>query len=136
MRPSRTTAAAGLVACAVTGGLLLGTAPAHAATYNGACGSGYSVVNQAQISGKGTVFLTYNASNETNCVVTVRNSPGAAVPIFAGISRQDDSTWYAVDQGDYTTYAGPVYRSAAGKCVTWGGAISGVYNGGIDTNCG
>ncbi|GAA1005195.1 hypothetical protein Q7689_28800 [Nocardiopsis tropica] len=38
--------------------------PASAAAYNGACGTGYQVVNSLRIPGnQGTVHLTYNNSN-------------------------------------------------------------------------
>ncbi|MFR9731815.1 spore-associated protein A [Saccharopolyspora sp. MS10] len=136
MSGKRKTAAAGLVACAVTGGVLLGAAPAQAASYNGVCGSGYAVVNQKNIGNLGTVFLTYNASKGMNCVVTVRNSPGSAVRMAAAIAREDDAAWYAIDDDYYTTYAGPVYRAAAGRCVTWLGGIGTQSSGGVDTNCG
>ncbi|WP_157601662.1 spore-associated protein A [Saccharomonospora halophila] len=121
---------------AMTGGSVLVAAPASAAAYNGACGAGYGVVNEADIGSLGTVYLTYNASSAMNCVVTVRDDPGVRLAMFAGIARADDPAWYAVDQGDYTTYAGPVYRYAPGTCVTWGGAISGEYAGDENTNCG
>ncbi|MET8052756.1 spore-associated protein A [Streptosporangium sp. NPDC005286] len=136
MRTFTKIAATGLAAIAMTAGTLATAAPASAATYGGQCGSGYSVVNQRTITGKGTVFLTYNSANGNNCVVTIRNTPGTAVSMFAGIARQSDPAWGAVDEGNYTTYAGPVYRYAKGSCVTWGGAISGTYAGGEDTNCG
>ena len=136
MRMMRKTAAAGLAACAATGGMLLGAAPAQAAAYNGVCGNGYSVVNQADIGNKGTVFLTYHAGTGMNCVVTVRNSPGSAVRMAAAIAREDDPAWYAIDDDYYTTYAGPVYRAAAGRCVTWLGGIGAESNGGVNTNCG
>lgn len=136
MRVSKKVVATGLVAAAMTAGTLVTAAPASAATYGGQCGSGYSVVNQRTITGKGTVYLTYNSSNGNNCVVTIRNNPGAAVQMFAGIARQSDPAWGAVDEGNYTTYAGPVYRYAKGSCVTWGGAITGSYAGGENTNCG
>jgi hypothetical protein len=136
MRVSKKIAMTGLATLAMAGGALATAAPASASTYGGQCGSGYSVVNQRTISGKGTVFLTYNSSNGYNCVVTIRDTPGTAVPMMAAIARQSDPAWYDIDEGSYTTYAGPVYRYAKGYCVTWGGAISGVYAGGVNTNCG
>lgn len=135
MRISKKITAALVTAGAMTVAGLATAAPASAASYGGQCGSGYVVVNHATISGKGTVYLTYNNSNGYNCVVTVRDKAGSAVPMFAGIARSDDSAWAAVDEGNYTTYAGPVYRYAKGTCVTWGGAISGSYAGDEDTNC-
>ncbi|WP_159942915.1 MULTISPECIES: spore-associated protein A [unclassified Nocardiopsis] len=132
--------AALLTAALATGSLAL-AAPASAAapvaTYNGACGSGYSVVNHANISTKGTVFLTYNSSNGYNCAVTVRANPGTALPMAVGLKRTSDSPSQAQqDEGNYTTYAGPVYRSAAGQCVDWFGTISGTNVNRNGTNCG
>jgi hypothetical protein len=107
---------------------------AAAATYDGACGSGYSVVNSAAIGSLGTIFLTYNNSNGNNCVVTVRNSPGAAINMYAGISISGGTIKY--DNGWYTSYAGPVYLNAAGKCVDWVGVIGSEDGGKNGTNCG
>ncbi len=120
-------------------GLTLGTVVAvpgvaSAAGYNGACGSGYGVVNHRDISG-GTIYLTYNNSNGKNCVVTVRNNPGAAKPMNAWLKRSNESSWRQ-DPGSFTTYAGPVYRAAAGTCVDWGGAIASASKTAWRTNCG
>ncbi|MEU6132913.1 spore-associated protein A [Saccharopolyspora sp. NPDC047091] len=114
------------------------TAPeAHAATYGGECGSGYGVVNSGSIGGKGTAFLTYNASNGRNCVVAKRNSSGSAVLVEAGLSVSPAGNhWDVYDGGNYTTYAGPIYLSAAGKCVDWMGGIEGTRYVARGTNCG
>lgn len=133
---------AAFLAAAVTLGSLAAAAPASAApaaapvaSYNGACGSGYSVVNHANIGSKGTVFLTYN-SNGYNCAVTVRATPGAAVDMAVGLKRSSDSPSQAQqDGGDYTTYAGPVYRYAPSHCVDWFGNISGTNEHRTATNC-
>ncbi|MFF8555257.1 spore-associated protein A [Streptomyces sp. NPDC015501] len=108
---------------------------AAAAQYNGACGSGYSVVNSAQIGTKGTVFLTYSSATGKNCVVTVRNAPGKAVHMTASLGFASPTTT-VTDAGYYTTYAGPVYLDARGLCVTWRGEISGEVAGKNGTNCG
>ncbi|WP_329459855.1 spore-associated protein A [Streptomyces sp. NBC_01497] len=101
--------------------------PAQAAapaTYNSACGSGYSVIDTLPITTLGHVYLTYNASTGYNCVVTVRNTSGSAVPMNAWISRSDATT-DTIDKGNFQTYAGPVYVHAAGTCIDWGGLING-----------
>ncbi|MEU7636175.1 MULTISPECIES: spore-associated protein A [unclassified Streptomyces] len=111
-------------------------APVRSAAYNGACGSGYGVVNSAPVSGKGTVYLTYSAKTGKNCVVTVRNSPGKAVFIHAELGPSDHSSAPVFDSGKYTAYAGPVYLAAKGRCVDWGGAIESVSVKVAGSNCG
>ncbi|OOC53591.1 MULTISPECIES: spore-associated protein A [Nocardiopsis] len=132
--------AALLTAALATGSLALAS-PASAAgpvaSYNNACGSGYGVVNYANVGSKGTVFLTYNNSTGYNCAVTVRANPGAAVEMVVSLKRTSDPASEArVDSGYYTTYAGPVYRSAAGSCVDWYGYIDGANEHRNETNCG
>ncbi|ROO90399.1 hypothetical protein EDD29_8124 [Actinocorallia herbida] len=129
-----TTAALSVTALAVTFAV---AGPAAAATYGGECGSGYSVVNSAAIGSKGTVFLTYSFATGKNCVVAKRNSAGSAVLLEAGLSVSPVGThWPAYDGGYYTSYAGPIYVSAAGKCVDWMGRITGTEAGKRGTNCG
>ncbi|MFL1378432.1 MULTISPECIES: spore-associated protein A [unclassified Nocardiopsis] len=118
-------------------GVLATAAPAAAATYGGECGSGYAVVNSAPIGTKGTVFLTYSSSTGKNCAVAKRNAAGSAVLIEVGLGIHPVGGHYPAYEGDYfTSYAGPVYLSAAGKCVTWMGRISGTQGGKTGTNCG
>ncbi|MGG2460440.1 spore-associated protein A [Streptomyces sp. RGM 3693] len=111
-------------------------APVRSAAYNGACGSGYGVVNSVPVGGKGTVYLTYSAKTGKNCVVTVRNSPGKAVFVHAELGPSDHSSAPVFDSGKYTTYAGPVYLAAKGRCVDWGGAIESVKVSVTGSNCG
>ncbi|MFL1429634.1 MULTISPECIES: spore-associated protein A [unclassified Nocardiopsis] len=109
-------------------------APVGAVAYGGQCGGGYGKVNEAAIPG-GTVFLTYNNSNGKNCVVVVRSNPGARISMDAALKQSGGTSWQT-DPGDWTEYAGPVYLSAAGQCVDWGGKIGNdwvIRNG---TNCG
>ncbi|WP_328535381.1 spore-associated protein A [Streptomyces sp. NBC_00344] len=110
---------------------------AAAAAYNGACGTGYRVVNSAQIGtpkSLGTVYLTYSAATGKNCVVTVRNAAGSAVHMTAELTITATGE-RSRDSGNYTTYAGPVYLHAAGYCVNWYGEISGISAGKVGTNC-
>jgi hypothetical protein len=109
-------------------------APAAAASYDGECGSGYGVVNQASVSG-GTVYLTYNNSNGRNCVVVLRSNPGSKMNMDAALKRSDSTSWQT-DPGDFGIYAGPVYLEAAGHCVDWGGAIGSEWVVRNGTNCG
>ncbi|MFD7919260.1 spore-associated protein A [Streptomyces sp. NPDC059740] len=106
---------------------------ARAAAYNGACGSGYTVINSAPIGSLGTVYLTYNSAKGTNCVVTQRAKAGTAVPMSATVSTKFGTD---TDKGNYTTYAGPVTVNGRGVCVAWGGAISGQSYANAGSNCG
>jgi hypothetical protein len=107
------------------------------AAYNGACGDGYSVVNSAGIADMGTVFLTYNAQTRKNCVVTVRNETGEPIHMSASVRvLLDHDTTPQIEEGDFSTYAGPVYVEGAGHCIEWSGVIDEeeYYNSG--SNCG
>lgn len=112
------------------------TTVSPATSYNGACGSGYSVIDSLPISTLGTVYLTYNSNKGENCVVTVRATPGTATYMAAAIELAGDSSSAVVDQGTYTTYAGPVYLHAPGSCIDWEGQIGSVYTGEEDSHCG
>ncbi|HEY5835967.1 spore-associated protein A [Streptomyces sp.] len=112
------------------------TAASLAAAYNGACGSGYGVIDSLPISTLGTAYLTYNSSTGKNCVVTVRANPGTAMYMAAAIRLAGNSASEVIDAGNYTTYAGPVYLYAAGKCIDWGGQIGSVYNQEFGSHCG
>jgi hypothetical protein len=127
MKLSRRTATAATLAVLALGGTLAATTPASAATtaaYNGVCGSGYKVIDSTPIGNVGTTYVTWNESKGWNCVVTIRNTPGA--PVYMSASLQvllDHESTPAVDNGQFTTYAGPVYREARGYCIEWGGVI-------------
>lgn len=118
----RSLAVAGAAVFATTA-LWTTASPASAATYNGACGDGYAVINSYDLSSdRGTIFLTYNNSNGHNCVTTVRTVAGTTTLVEAMVRVSGSSDW-VIDSGDYTTYAGPVHVEAAGKCIDWGGTI-------------
>lgn len=136
MRIPQKIAALGLATAAATAGVMINAAPAHAALYGGQCGSGYGVVNLIDLpDNRGTVYLTYSSSTGKNCVVTVRENPGTATLMEAYLRRSGTSSWVR-DSGNYTTYAGPVYVSAAGSCVDWGGTIGTASRTRYGTNCG
>lgn len=121
MRSGNAIAVSVAATAALAGGAVaLGSGTAAAASYNGVCGAGYSVIDHADLQG-GTVFLTYK--DGWNCVATVRDQPGAAIHMMAEISSSADPSNIHIDQGNYTTYAGPVYVYAPHTCVTWGGQI-------------
>lgn len=134
-------AAAGLVATAGTASAASHSAAGAApkAVYNGACGSGYSVVNSAGIADLGTVFLTYNRTTGKNCVVTVRNEKGDPIHMAASVRvlLDDQETEPVVDEGEYTHYAGPVFvEDGAGHCIEWGGVIGEEEYFNPGSNCG
>jgi opacity protein-like surface antigen len=121
MNSMRSIAAAALSLTALAGGAVaLGAGTASAASYNGACGAGYAVIDHQDLLG-GTTFLTYNSGNGTNCVVTVRDQPGAPINVMAGIGL--DMNHMQEDNGNYTTYAGPKYQYAPHTCIEWEGRI-------------
>ncbi|MEE1797669.1 spore-associated protein A [Streptomyces sp. NPDC101062] len=95
---------------------------AYAASYNGVCGAGYSLVDSAAIGSVGTVFLTWNGSTGKNCAVAVRNTPGAAVWMEAWVSRTADGGG-DIDNGYFTSYAGPVYIDGRNTCIAFSGTI-------------
>ncbi|WDZ86001.1 hypothetical protein [Micromonospora cathayae] len=107
---------------------------AQAAPYNGACGSSYGVIDAMSLVGRGTVYLTYSGSTGKNCVVTVRDNPGTRLPMSASVSLAG-APWIT-DSGNYTTYAGPVYVSAPGRCIDWGGSINGLGSYQYNVHCG
>jgi hypothetical protein len=100
---------------------------AYEAEYNGACGSGYSVLYGYDIGELGTVYLTWNERTGENCAVTVRARKGAPVYMQAKVFQTDHTLVSASDSGAYTTYAGPVYIPARGECVTVRGQIADEY---------
>ncbi|MFL1378430.1 spore-associated protein A [Nocardiopsis protaetiae] len=113
------------------------SAAAPFAPYNGACGSGYSVVNHADVALKGTVFITYNASNGYNCAIAIRRGGSGRIPISVGIKRTNDGDdKYVQEGGQFLSYAGPVYLRAAGQCIDWYGFIDGRRIHRTGTNCG
>ncbi|MGP3926960.1 spore-associated protein A [Streptomyces sp. 8N616] len=141
MKRSKRVLAAALTAAATAGAGLLATAPtataAATAAYNGVCGSGYNVVNSAPVGSVGTVYLTYNATTGKNCVVTIRNTTGSPTYMVAYLNVLDDPAYEpAIDEGEYRSYAGPVYKYARGLCVEWGGVIGGWETFNTGSNCG
>lgn len=132
-------ASAATTATGATPGAAAAASPAPKAAYNGACGAGYSVVNSAGIADLGTVFLTYNSRNGKNCVVTVRNAKDDPVHMAASVRvlLDDQETEPVVDEGEFTTYAGPVYvEEGAGHCIEWSGVIGDEEYFNSGSNCG
>ncbi|WP_216214936.1 M23 family metallopeptidase [Amycolatopsis aidingensis] len=87
-----------------------------------ACGSGYGRIDSAGLGSAGRVYLLYNNSNGYNCVVTMK-STNIGKPTAVSASLQVKGGSKTTDSGNYSYYAGPVRKSAADKCVQWGGSI-------------
>ncbi|WP_024805755.1 hypothetical protein [Nocardia sp. BMG51109] len=101
-------------------------ATASAAGYGGQCGAGYDVIDSHELKG-GTIFLTYNG--DQNCVVTVRDKAGDPTKMGAGVRVFDGSGNQKYEnEGEFQEYAGPVFVSAKGQCVDWGGYIGSAEN--------
>ncbi|SDH96702.1 Peptidase family M23 [Actinokineospora alba] len=86
------------------------------------CGSGYSVIDSAALGTSGRTYLLYNSGNGYNCVATIKSvniGTASAVSAFLEVAGGTRTT----DSGSYKYYAGPVKRSAPGKCVKWGGSV-------------
>jgi hypothetical protein len=137
MRLNRTVLAATAVGALAVGGTTALAAPASAApntTPQKVCGSAYKTVNSAPIGSRGTVYLTYNATNGKNCVVTIRSNPGTRMDMSAWVYVPDTDQG-ADDQGSFTSYAGPAYVYGKGHCVDWGANIGNVYVQVTGSNC-
>ncbi|WP_229812194.1 hypothetical protein [Lentzea flava] len=121
-------ATAAVLAASVT----MSTAAQAASSPIEACGGGsYHEIDSHKLGSVATIRLLYNGS--TNCVVTWRTNPGSPTRLLAAIAKENADGSYTDFKNDdkpYTTYAGPVKVSAAGKCIIWGGGvtISGVWN--------
>jgi murein DD-endopeptidase MepM/ murein hydrolase activator NlpD len=86
------------------------------------CGSGYSQINQHALGSAGAIFLMYNSSNGYNCVVTLKyQSVGTASSVSATLQVEGGTV--TTDSGSFSYYAGPIRKSAANKCVKWGGSV-------------
>ncbi len=114
------------------GGLMTaGGAEAHTASsaISNGCGSGYSVVKDGHrtISKNGVkwgdVYLTYNARNGYNCVVTVKTKyHGSYTPTLARIDVSGDGKGYFESWHKFAHYS-VVKAYGKGKCVAYWGDI-------------
>ena len=104
---------------------------APAVAYNGVCGTGYSVIDSTPVGSVGTVYVTWSNATGKNCAVTIRNTPGAAVYMDVSLNLANTHPIDAArDSGQYTTYAGPVYKSARDQCIVWSGTIGTTFASG------
>ncbi|MBW8482252.1 M23 family metallopeptidase [Actinomadura parmotrematis] len=85
------------------------------------CGPGFSVIDAQAVAG-GRVYLLYNAKTKVNCVTTLKSTNlGKATAASAHLQVKGGAK--ATDSGKFAYYAGPVKRTAAKKCVKWGGSV-------------
>ena len=137
----RTTAFAPAGACA--SGVLFTAAPAQAEsaaqTAASICGAGYWPDSYGVFSfDGGTIYVSYNGS--TDCAVLMKTvDVGTPTPTMVYIGLGDGSgggyggnQGDGMDNGDFTTYAGPVYVYAPGECIEVAGetVVSDYYNSG------
>lgn len=86
------------------------------------CGSGFSVIDSAALGTSGRTYLLYNSGTGYNCVATIKSvNIGTASPVSAFLEVAGGTR--TTDSGSYKYYAGPVKRSAPGRCVKWGGSV-------------
>lgn len=84
------------------------------------CGSGYTVIDKHALGTAGTTYLLYNSGSKANCVVTMKSTNlGAKTAVAATLQVQGGTA--TTDSGNYGYYAGPIRKTAAAKCVKWGG---------------
>lgn len=86
------------------------------------CGSDYSVIDSAALGTVGRVYLLYDASDQNNCVVTLK-SASVGTPTATSAFLTVEGASRVTDSGSYAYYAGPVRRFAGGTCVQWGGSM-------------
>jgi hypothetical protein len=126
------------LAMLAVGAVVLAPGTAHAAGYNGGCGAGYKVVRSMHTGGgspSGSSYLTYNSSNGYNCVVTIRDGSGSAIPLYAMVQNANTGA-KSSDFGWYGKYAGPVYVYGRGSCVNWAGGVGEASLGENNVACG
>lgn len=98
-----------------------GSTPTNPYTAEEVCGTGYKQIDSQAVTG-GRVHLMYNASNGYNCVVTLKSTKlGTESEVSAFLEVRGEAR--KTDKGDFGYYAGPVRKSAPGKCVKWGGQV-------------
>ena len=96
------------------------------------CGAGFYKIDKHKLySGSrhttllATTFLLYNEETAQNCAVTMkRHYIGEPTTTGVSLKVKGRKRPWVVDQDQYKYYAGPVYRTAPGRCVRWGATVS------------
>ncbi|NAZ74283.1 hypothetical protein GTQ99_02420 [Kineococcus sp. T13] len=91
------------------------------------CGAGFQVIDSADVGGRGTVYLLWNAGARQNCVVTLKARDLGKVTSTSAYLQVRGQT-VATNSGSFKYYAGPVSKVAPG-CIKWGGSIDGIKAG-------
>jgi hypothetical protein len=118
--------------------ILIATLPATASakrnpyTAEQVCGAGFYKIDRHRLySGSShttllaATFLLYNASSGRNCAVTMkRQFIGQPTYTTVSLKVKGKKRPWVVDYGQFKYYAGPVYRTAPGRCVRWGATVS------------
>lgn len=86
------------------------------------CGSGYGVVDYFKDDGRAYIYLLYNSSSGKNCVVSMKQKQLGSKTHVSAVLQTHETV--KVDSGNYSYYAGPVYLSARGECVSFGGEVT------------
>ncbi|WP_067456586.1 serine/threonine protein kinase [Actinomadura macra] len=93
--------------------------PPNKYTPQAACGGGYNVQRSLAVSG-GRAYLLYSNATKKNCAVTMKTkNVGKSSSVSVWIQRKGGGQ--VSDGGAFAWYAGPVYVSAPGVCVRFGG---------------
>jgi hypothetical protein len=95
------------------------------------CGAGFSKIDRHRLySGSShttllaATFLLYNASTGRNCAVTMkRRFIGTPTYTVVSLKVKGKKRPWVVDYGQFKYYAGPVYKTAPGRCVRWGATV-------------
>ncbi|MEV4005677.1 serine/threonine-protein kinase [Actinomadura sp. NPDC049753] len=91
----------------------------QSACNSGGKGTGYYVLRSMGVSG-GVAYLLYSNSTKYNCAVTIKTKHvGTKSPVSTWIQKKGGGA--ISDSGSFAWYAGPVYVSAPGVCVRFGG---------------
>lgn len=130
----RRTLTAGTIVAMTAGIGVMGAGTAHAAPSNSItaiCGSGYKWVDTYPVtyrSVSGTVFqlgqavLAYNPNNGNNCAYTfkqniVDRNNFYGYPTWTGIKLISEGSTWTTNYGNFSYYAGPVYRYGKNRAV-------------------
>jgi hypothetical protein len=125
-----------LIACAVALSAIALPATASAKrnpyTAEQVCGAGFYKIDKHRLytgSSHTTLlaatFLLYNGSTGQNCAVTMkRRYIGKPTYTTVSLKVKGKKRPWVVDYGNFKYYAGPVYRTAPGRCVRWGATVT------------
>jgi hypothetical protein len=97
------------------------------------CGTGYTLLAVFPIVRAGVTFgavrIYYSSTTKNNCAATVHYAPYVGVKMDTYILLDDEITLLGppADDGNYGSYAGPVYLYDPGHCIAWEGGINGIY---------